>query len=75
MKLIIALFFCYLSIAAVNSLGCKDQKGNDVDWFLAFKMPKSNDYFYLDPQSDAALAHAPDQLDDTGSSPVLYTLK
>jgi len=65
------LVFC-ISIATVNSLGCQNQKGKDVDWFMIFKMPNGNDYFYADDDTGSTLEKSADQLDDTSSSPIFF---
>src|SRR5437868_5309428 len=33
-------FLLFLLIADCQSLSCKDEQGKDVDWFIAYKIPK-----------------------------------
>lgn len=53
------IFIFLACFVGVYSIGCKDQNGKDVDWFMGYKMPKQDDstppgiangvgYYYMD---------------------------
>ncbi|CAB3401184.1 unnamed protein product [Caenorhabditis bovis] len=84
MQLLILLL---LSVAhASAAFSCKDQSGNDVDWFAVYKMPIEKDdgsvpglasgtgWYYLDVNKKGSLAPSPKTLDDKDQA-IAHTLQ
>jgi len=53
---------------ASPSVGCHNENGSPVDWFIVYKLPNGNRYAYLDSNARNAFAMSRDQLNsNTGA--------
>ncbi|EAX99374.1 Deoxyribonuclease II family protein [Trichomonas vaginalis G3] len=72
----------FLLTTSYSSLQCKNNKGNDVDWYALFKMPTLKDrnpnhatgmaFFYTDPST--SLSEAPSDVGSMKNNPLYNTL-
>uniref|UniRef100_A0AC34GU82 Uncharacterized protein n=1 Tax=Panagrolaimus sp. ES5 TaxID=591445 RepID=A0AC34GU82_9BILA len=73
-----------LAIPSTSAVGCKDQNNKDVDWFVGYKMPRTNDsslqgvgkgvaFYYMDLNMDS-FAPSPNDM-TSNQQAIAYTLQ
>jgi deoxyribonuclease-2 len=60
---------------AAASIGCRDEKGNPVDWFVAFKFNDGMRYAYGDPSTEGTVSMSQYSLDSSSDGAVAHTLQ
>ena len=69
-----ALTSLLLTVAAASTtISCKDESGDDVDWWVAVKAPKGTDYFYGD--ATVAFALSTHSMNDTTVGALAHTTR
>lgn len=79
------MFLFFLLLPSVLAFSCKDQSGNNVDWFAVYKMPIESDnsipgvnggvgFYYVDVAKKGALQPSSKDLDSKDQA-IAYTLQ
>ncbi|CAI5455529.1 unnamed protein product [Caenorhabditis angaria] len=85
LKLVFSICAIFLIAPTFAAFSCKDQSGNDVDWFAVYKMPIEKDnsvpgvaggigWYYVDVNKKGTLQPSAKTLDDTDQA-LAYTLQ
>lgn len=78
MKLLITLIFCIPFILVNSQLGCRDENGNEVDWYYLFKLPtnlnestfkEGKEYIYLTSKESSEWQRGQKTIDNSESFP------
>jgi len=64
-----------LAASPAAAMGCRNEQGEPVDWWAAFKFSNSYNYAYVDADSRGGLESSPHQLSDASSGAVSHTLQ
>lgn len=63
-----------LSLLSANAFSCLDEKGNEVDMWVAIKAPKGTDYLYYDSTTNV-FTESPNSMNDTSTGALSFTTK